>query len=148
MKISWTTSLICTIYLLTYTIYPLGSSSSSLSASAEAYPSKYGDEHSSISGGKNDLIPPRREVYGNGRIIDITHKITSDLPKFGAEVVGQVLRLAFSMKNGSLFNMSELKLLTHTGTHVDAPGHFYDNYFDAGFDVDSLDLDVLNGINY
>ncbi|GAY33459.1 hypothetical protein CUMW_285590, partial [Citrus unshiu] len=38
-----------------------------------------------------------------------------------------------------------MKFTTHTGTHVDAPGHFFDHYFDAGFDVDSLDLDVLNG---
>ncbi|MEI4872710.1 cyclase family protein, partial [Klebsiella pneumoniae] len=34
---------------------------------------------------------------------------------------------------------------THTGTHVDAPGHVFDHYFDAGFDVDTLDLAVLNG---
>jgi hypothetical protein len=30
-------------------------------------------------------------------------------------------------------------------THVDAPGHYHDHYFDAGFDVDTLDLEVLNG---
>lgn len=49
------------------------------------------------------------------------------------------------MKNGSLANNSEMKLPTHTGTHVDAPGHVFDHYFDAGFDVDTLDLGVLNG---
>ncbi|XP_042061472.1 cyclase-like protein 2 [Salvia splendens] len=49
------------------------------------------------------------------------------------------------MKNGSDYNFSELKLPLHAGTHVDAPGHFYDNYFDQGFDVDTLDLRVLNG---
>ncbi|RZC53556.1 hypothetical protein C5167_012411 [Papaver somniferum] len=38
-----------------------------------------------------------------------------------------------------------MKLPTHTGTHVDAPGHIFDHYFDAGFDVDTLDLEVLNG---
>ncbi|KAI3991162.1 hypothetical protein MKX01_022383 [Papaver californicum] len=71
----------------------------------------------------------------------------SDLPNFGSteEGVGQLLQLAVSMKNGSLFNVSELKLRTHTGTHVDAPGHLYDNYFDTCFDIDTLDLDVLNG---
>ncbi|MEI4850586.1 cyclase family protein, partial [Klebsiella pneumoniae] len=31
------------------------------------------------------------------------------------------------------------------GTHVDAPGHMFADYFDAGFDVDTLDLEVLNG---
>ncbi|KAM0070260.1 putative kynurenine formamidase/cyclase, kynurenine formamidase superfamily [Helianthus debilis subsp. tardiflorus] len=49
------------------------------------------------------------------------------------------------MKNGSRSNVSEMKLVTHTGTHVDAPGHMTDEYFDAGFDVDTLDLLVLNG---
>ncbi|GAB4852901.1 Cyclase-like protein 1 [Ancistrocladus abbreviatus] len=49
------------------------------------------------------------------------------------------------MKNSSFANISEMKMSSHTGTHVDAPGHFYDHYFDAGFDLDTLDLDVLNG---
>jgi len=49
------------------------------------------------------------------------------------------------MKNGSFANVSEMKLSVHSGTHVDAPGHFWDNYYDAGFDTDSLDLQVLNG---
>ena len=38
-----------------------------------------------------------------------------------------------------------MKLSVHTGTHLDAPGHFHDKYYDAGFDSDSLDLQVLNG---
>ncbi|KAH0976899.1 hypothetical protein GBA52_026618 [Prunus armeniaca] len=48
------------------------------------------------------------------------------------------------MKNASLTNNSEFDLPAHTGTHVDAPGHVFNDYFDAGFDVDQLDLDVLN----
>ena len=60
--------------------------------------------------------------------------------------LGQFLWLPASMKNGSLANNSEMKLPTHTGTHVDAPGHVFEHYFDAGFDVDTLDLEVLNGI--
>lgn len=62
-----------------------------------------------------------------------------------ADGLGQFLWLPKSMKNGSLANNSEMKLPAHTGTHVDAPGHVFDHYFDAGFDVDTLDLDVLNG---
>lgn len=50
------------------------------------------------------------------------------------------------MKNGSLYNFSVMKLAVHSGTHVDSPGHMIDPYLDAGFDVDTLDLDVLNGI--
>ncbi|XP_026460713.1 cyclase-like protein 3 isoform X2 [Papaver somniferum] len=136
MEVPWSFILICTIFIL-------GSSSSSLASSPiEAYPSSYGDDCNIVV-----PPPPKIEVYGkNGRIIDITHEMRSDLPIFGSpEGVGQLLRLAVSMKNGSLYNISELKLITHTGTHVDAPGHFYDHYFDAGFDVNSLDLDLLNG---
>lgn len=40
-----------------------------------------------------------------------------------------------------------MKLSVHAGTHVDAPGHLFDHYFDSGFDVDTLDLEVLNGMS-
>ncbi|KAG5049255.1 hypothetical protein JHK85_010358 [Glycine max] len=56
------------------------------------------------------------------------------------------LWLEKSMKNGSRANNSNMKLGVHTDTHVDAPDHFYDNYYDASFDVDSLDLTLLNGL--
>ncbi|KAL5788243.1 hypothetical protein ACOSP7_005192 [Xanthoceras sorbifolium] len=88
----------------------------------------------------DELKPLRREVYGNGRIFDITHRYTA-----GAAGLGDFLWLVQSMKNGSLYNFSLLQLEVHSGTHVDAPGHMIDRYFDAGFDVDTLDLEVLNG---
>ncbi|KAK2665001.1 hypothetical protein Ddye_003575 [Dipteronia dyeriana] len=94
----------------------------------------------------DDLTPIRREVYDGGRIFDISHRYTTDMPTWEeAEGLGQFLWLPKSIKNGSLANNSEMKLPTHTGTHVDAPGHVFDHYFDAGFDVDTLDLEVLNG---
>lgn len=94
----------------------------------------------------DDLVPVRREVYDEGRIYDISHRIQPDMPSWLSEDgIGQVIWLPKSMKNGSLANNSEMKLATHTGTHVDAPGHVFDHYFDAGFDVDTLDLAVLNG---
>lgn len=62
-----------------------------------------------------------------------------------ADGLGQYLWLRASMKNGSVANFSEMKLPVHTGTHLDAPGHVFDHYFEAGFDVDTLDLEVLNG---
>ncbi|XP_057963991.1 cyclase-like protein 2 isoform X2 [Malania oleifera] len=100
----------------------------------------------SLASGDGDLVPERREVYDNGRIFDISHRITPDLSYWLYEDgLGQFLWLQKSMKNGSLANISEMKLPTHIGTHVDAPGHFYDDYFDAGFDIDTLDLGVLNG---
>ncbi|KAI3703565.1 hypothetical protein L1987_73732 [Smallanthus sonchifolius] len=92
------------------------------------------------------LSPVRKEVYDDGHIFDISHQYHPDMPSWGSDDgLGQFLRLPASMKNGSLANNSEMKMPTHTGTHVDAPGHVYDHYFDAGFDVDTLDLRVLNG---
>ncbi|KAH6825998.1 Cyclase family protein [Perilla frutescens var. hirtella] len=83
---------------------------------------------------------------GYGEIFDITHKFTPETPVgISATGIGGFLTLLRSMKNGSDYNFSEMKLPVHAGTHVDAPGHFYDDYFDQGFDVDTLDLRVLNG---
>lgn len=84
--------------------------------------------------------------YEGGEIFDITHQYTPNTPGGeSSEGIGQFLTLLMSMKNGSDYNFSELKIPVHSGTHVDAPGHMYDNYFDQGYDVDTLDLRVLNG---
>ncbi|RYR37248.1 hypothetical protein Ahy_A09g042167 isoform C [Arachis hypogaea] len=95
------------------------------------------------------LVGGRREVYDDDmrlRIVDISHRYQADMPEWESEGgIGQFLWQVSSMKNGSMANASLMKLPTHTGTHVDAPGHFYDHYFYASFDVDSLDLHVLNG---
>ncbi|KAJ4965802.1 hypothetical protein NE237_017651 [Protea cynaroides] len=115
----------------------------------DAYPSGYGDGSCEARTRGDDLVPPRREVYDEGRIFDISHRLREDMPSYdpsaGPGQLGQFLWLSGSMKNGSLCNFSEMKLPTHTGTHVDAPGHVFDHYFDAGFDIDTLDLAVLNG---
>ncbi|PWA68171.1 cyclase [Artemisia annua] len=118
-----------------------------LSSHDSAYPPLYCSDKDSCGGREGELIPPRKEVYGNGKIIDITHRITSLTPS-GITVNGigdGYLQLYDSMKNGSDYNFSIIKLPAHAGTHVDAPGHFYENYFEEGFDIDSLDLEVLNG---
>ncbi|GJW89894.1 cyclase-like protein 2 isoform X1 [Tanacetum coccineum] len=46
-----------------------------LSSQNSAYPSSYGDDKDSCG---SDLKPLRREVYGNGKIFDITHRISSE----------------------------------------------------------------------
>ncbi|KAL8521828.1 hypothetical protein ACS0TY_012118 [Phlomoides rotata] len=92
------------------------------------------------------LKPLRREVYDNGEIFDITRKFSPNTPVGGSvEGIGHFNKLLLSMKNGSDYNFSEMRIPVHFGTHVDAPAHFYYNYYDACFDVDSLDLRVLNG---
>ncbi|XP_009113404.1 cyclase-like protein 3 isoform X2 [Brassica rapa] len=118
---------------------------SSVIAADEAFPSIPTTFHVAMTS-SDDLKPIRREVYGERKIFDITHRYTQDMPVWeSTEGVKPFLRLTTSMKNQSLSNTSEMKLSVHTGTHLDAPGHFHDKYYDAGFDSDSLDLQVLNG---
>ncbi|XP_006647015.1 cyclase-like protein 1 [Oryza brachyantha] len=84
--------------------------------------------------------------YGGGRILDITHAYRPDMPEFAlGEVTGPLVRLRDSMADGSVCNLSELRMHCHMGTHVDAPGHINQAHFAAGLDVDKLDLEVLNG---
>ncbi|KAK1559356.1 hypothetical protein Q3G72_013584 [Acer saccharum] len=93
-------------------------------------------------------VPPaeHREVYADGRLFDITHKVSKDTPTWDSkEGLGQFLSPLASIKNGSAVNAAEVKMSVHTATHVDSPAHLFDNYADAGYDVDSLDLEVLNG---
>ncbi|GAB4852896.1 Cyclase-like protein 2 [Ancistrocladus abbreviatus] len=131
--------------LLFYTLVLISATANAAAETSTAYPFGYGEESCGVSAAAS-AVPVRREVYGNGRIFDITHRYIPDMPAFElADGIGQFLWLPTSMKNGSFANISEMKMSSHTGTHVDAPGHFYDHYFDAGFDVDTLDLDVLNG---
>ncbi|KAG2322721.1 hypothetical protein Bca4012_058185 [Brassica carinata] len=89
----------------------------------------------------------RCNVYGNGWIVDITHRITPEMISWGTGGVGlgQFLWLKKSIKKGDNINSSFMNLSVYTGTHVDAPGHFIGSDFDAGFHVDNLDLDVFNG---
>jgi arylformamidase len=74
------------------------------------------------------------------RIIDVSLPISPDMLIWPSNMGIQVVpnqRIA----DGSESNSSELRLGTHTGTHVDPPLHFVDG---AG-GVDTLALDVLVG---
>ncbi|KAI3922419.1 hypothetical protein MKX01_006108 [Papaver californicum] len=125
--------LLCSSVMLSFSVI------TSSATSTEAYPS---DTYKSWSSDGEaeitmELVPPRRGVHGGGRIIDIRHTFRSIMPKWGSsEGLGQFLTIRNSMK----------MLPIHTGTHVDAPGHVFDHYFYASFDVDTLDLEVLNGV--
>ncbi|KAK9806279.1 hypothetical protein WJX72_008411 [[Myrmecia] bisecta] len=54
--------------------------------------------------------------------------------------------LFFSTAEGDDANLSIIKLSAHTGTHVDAPGHFLHDAYQTGIGVESLSLDMLNGL--
>ncbi|XP_016174916.1 uncharacterized protein LOC107617621 isoform X2 [Arachis ipaensis] len=103
-----------------------------------AYPSIPGTDSGDCWIGSRDtpLVPPRREVYDEGRIFDISHRYTTEMPLWESEEeLGYLMWLTRSMRNGSVANFSTFKLGLYIGTHVH-----------AGFDVDLLDLHLLNGL--
>jgi len=114
----------------------LGSGGMSAAHPAYADATAYGTAASAVEAGL--------EEYGGGRIVDITHAYRPELPFPGRDGLGAVTRLTESMANGSVNNVSELRMVVHSGTHVDAPGHMVQEHFEAGLGVDKLDLDVLN----
>ncbi|XP_062223865.1 cyclase-like protein 1 [Phragmites australis] len=105
----------------------------------------YADDGAGTCGPGAAVGAPRLEEYDGGRIVDITHAYRPELPAVGPDGLGPVVHLTMSMANGTLFNLSELRMVVHAGTHVDAPGHMIQEHFEAGLDVDKLDLTVLNG---
>ena len=73
------------------------------------------------------------------KLIDLSHSLVSGQvpactghPSFRAS-------LTFGLAKGDLANVHSLALGTHTGTHLDAPYHF----FEDGATVDRLDLSLL-----
>jgi hypothetical protein len=115
-----------------------------LAGGGAAHPA-YADDVGTCGGPGSGSTEVRLEEHGRGRIIDITHAYRPELPAPGRDGLGAVTRLTESMANGSINNVSELRMVVHSGTHVDAPGHMVQEHFEAGLDVDKLDLDVLNG---
>lgn len=84
--------------------------------------------------------------YMKKKLIDISHKYVPDLPAYDSKKgLGKFIKLKTSIKLGDLYNFSIFKLTTHSGTHVDAPGHFNETLFELGYDVVSLHLRTLNG---
>lgn len=127
---------------VTMTLAPLALVSHGGAGAHPAYPDAAGDDSCGPASAGAEV---RLEEHGGGRIIDITHAYRPDLPAPGRDGLGPVTRLTESMANGSVNNLSELRMVVHSGTHVDAPGHMVQEHFVAGLDVDKLDLDVLNG---
>lgn len=64
----------------------------------------------------------------------LTSKVYEDDPKPQAEFIR-------SVEEGDLYNLSQIKLCTHTGTHIDAPKHFYD----SGDTIEKLRLATFYG---
>jgi arylformamidase len=74
------------------------------------------------------------------KLIDVTVPLDSNVPTYPGNTpfrLEPIKRLA----NGDSSNVSTVHLSAHTGTHVDAPKHF----FDDGSGVEHLALEVLCG---
>ena len=73
------------------------------------------------------------------RVIDLSNTIYPKLPGFPGLPDVEINRLFSAAKDG--FTLTELKLHTHAGTHMDAPLHFEEN----GKTLDQFPLDHLIG---
>ena len=76
-------------------------------------------------------------------VYDITLTITSDLPTWpGDQPV--ILERVEKIEDGGTANITRVTMSAHTGTHVDAPYHF----FADGDTVDNIPLKTLTGRAY
>lgn len=74
------------------------------------------------------------------KILDVTVPLSAELPTFPGD---PPLRIepTHRMQDGAPYNVAQLTLGTHAGTHVDAPFHFLAD----GATVDALPLEILIG---
>jgi kynurenine formamidase len=75
----------------------------------------------------------------NGGWVDLSHPLTQDMPRvsmFPAPTIA-----AFRAMPADPLNVTEIHLICHVGTHLDAPRHF----IPEGETVDELSLDRLSG---
>jgi len=82
------------------------------------------------------LAPPAL-AQGTTKIADLTHTLTTDFPTFGGEQ--QFFMEAKAKYAADKYNLFELRVNEHTGTHVDAPLHFSEN----GASIDAIPVDRL-----
>eukprot|EP01024_Parvocaulis_polyphysoides_P028417 TRINITY_DN2571_c0_g3_i1.p1 TRINITY_DN2571_c0_g3~~TRINITY_DN2571_c0_g3_i1.p1 ORF type:complete len:251 (-),score=53.39 TRINITY_DN2571_c0_g3_i1:594-1346(-) len=80
-------------------------------------------------------------------IIDISTPLTPNIPIWdsGDKGLGDFMTPQQRILNGDPCNVDDLKLDTHTGTHIDAEQHHIDEYRQKGIGIESLDLNVLIG---
>lgn len=74
------------------------------------------------------------------RLYDITVPLSPSLPVYPGDPAVAITPVA-QLQWGDAANVSRLVLSSHTGTHLDAPRHF----FQAGLAIDSIALPVLMG---
>lgn len=72
----------------------------------------------------------------NFRIVDLTHELSDGMPVFPGDMAPEIKVRSAHDKDG--FQELELKLTTHTGTHIDCPLHLFKGMislssFDTGY---------------
>jgi arylformamidase len=73
--------------------------------------------------------------------IDISVPVRSGMVHWPGDIDVSVARVA-SIREGSLYNLSQIHMSAHTGTHMDAPLHFIDN----GRSIDELPFEATIGV--
>ena len=74
------------------------------------------------------------------KLLDVTVPLAAGIPSYPGNPEFELQPIK-RIADGGSSNVSRLVLGTHTGTHIDAPKHF----FDDGGGVDTLSLDLLIG---
>lgn len=82
-------------------------------------------------------MAPAAMAAGAAHTADLTHTLTTDFPTFGGEQQFFMEQKANWADNK--YNLFELRVNEHTGTHVDAPLHFSEN----GASVDAIAVERL-----
>ncbi|KAI0667107.1 putative cyclase [Trametes maxima] len=84
-------------------------------------------------------MPPDTASHSSRVVVDLTHALApGQVPACPGHPCYNA-SLNFSLANGDFANVHTLTLGTHTGTHLDAPYHFFNN----GTTVDRLDPALL-----
>jgi len=69
-----------------------------------------------------DRIAELTEVLGSLKMVDLTHRIETDMPRWPTHTPVLITETAAYQETGSYHNA--LRLHEHSGTHIDAPAHF------------------------
>ncbi|MEM9223867.1 MAG: cyclase family protein [Pseudomonadota bacterium] len=88
-------------------------------------------------GGTALLAPPAVAATSGGTLTDLTHTLSSDFPTYGGEPGIEMTQVFNFADNG--FNLFNMDVNEHTGTHMDAPLHFSAD----GQSVDELPVATL-----
>jgi kynurenine formamidase len=89
------------------------------------------------AGAVSTAIVPRPAFAASGVNVDMTHTLSPEFPTYGG-APGIKFNKQFDFKaNG--YNLNELVIGEHSGTHIDAPLHFSEN----GASVDALPISDL-----